>query len=140
MVSEEKIRKKIKRKLKIDNKRLVHSFKYASDGIIQAYKGEQNLKIHTLVAILVIIAGFLLEIDYVEWLVVLVLIGLVLTCEFFNTAIEYTVDLASPKIHPLAKAAKDTASAGVLMMSIISAIVGIMIFLPKIINVLGEWL
>ena len=57
--------------------------------------------------------------------------------EFFNTAIEYVVDLASPNIHPLAKAAKDTASAGVLMMAIISAVIGCVIFIPKIIEFIG---
>ena len=140
MASEEKIRKKVKKKLKIDNKRLVNSFKYAKEGIKQSYKGEQNLKIHTFIAILVIIFGFFLKISYLEWLVCLVLIGLVLMAEFFNTAIEYVVDLASPKIHPLAKAAKDTASAGVLMMAIISAIIGLVIFVPKLINFIGELL
>ena len=58
-------------------------------------------------------------------------------CEFFNTAIEYVVDLASPKIHPLAKAAKDTTSAGVLIMAIISAIIGGIIFIPKLIDYIG---
>ena len=57
--------------------------------------------------------------------------------EFFNTSIEYVVDLASPNIHPLAKAAKDVASAGVLMMAIISVIVGLIIFLPKLIEYFG---
>lgn len=137
MELQEKVRKKVKRKLKLDNKRLVHSFKYAFSGIVQAYKGEQNLKIHTVVAILVIIFGAILKISYTEWLVCLVLIGLVLMAEFFNTAIEYVVDLASPKIHPLAKAAKDTASAGVLVMAIISAIIGLMIFVPKLIGFIG---
>ena len=137
MKSEEKIRRKIKRKLKIDNKRLINSFKYASEGIKQSYKGEQNLKIHTFIAILVIVFGFFLKISYFEWLVCLLLIGLVLMTEFFNTAIEYVVDLASPKIHPLAKAAKDTASAGVLMMAIISAIIGLIIFVPKLIEFIG---
>lgn len=137
MVSEEKVRNKVKRKLKINNKRLVNSFKYASEGIKQSYKGEQNLKIHTFIAVLVIVFGFFLKISYVEWLVCLVLIGLVLMAEFFNTAIEYVVDLASPKIHPLAKAAKDTASAGVLMMAIISAIIGLVIFVPKLLEFIG---
>ncbi len=137
MVSEEKVRKKVKRKLKIDNKRLANSFKYASEGIKQSYKGEQNLKIHTFIAILVIVFGFFLKISYLEWLVCLILIGLVLMSEFFNTAIEYVVDLASPRIHPLAKAAKDTASAGVLMMAIISAIIGLIIFVPKLIEFIG---
>ena len=115
MVSRDKI--KIKG-LKLDKKRLITSFKYAFEGILQAYVGEQNLKIHTVIAILVIIFGFILKISYTEWLVCLVLIGLVLMAEFFNTSIEYLVDLVSPEIHPLAKATKDTASAGVLMMAI----------------------
>ncbi len=134
MVSRDKI--KIKG-LKLDKKRLTNSFKYAFEGILQAYVGEQNLKIHTVIAILVIIFGFILKISYTEWLVCLVLIGLVLMAEFFNTSIEYLVDLASPEIHPLAKATKDTASAGVLMMAIISAIIGLIIFVPKLISFVG---
>lgn len=123
--------------LKLDEKRLINSFKYAFSGIVQAYRGEQNLKIHTLIAVVVIIGGFVFRINYVEWLICLILIGLVLMAEFFNTALEYVVDLASPDIHPLAKAAKDTASAGVLVFAIISALIGIIIFLPKIINFIG---
>lgn len=134
MASQEK--NKIK-EFKFNKKRLTDSFKYASSGIVQAYIGEQNLKIHTIIALIVVLAGFVLKISYIEWLICLVLIGLVLMAEFFNTAIEYVVDLISPEIHPLAKAAKDTASAGVLMMAIISAIVGIIIFLPKITNIIG---
>ena len=134
MVSRDKI--KIK-ELKLDKKRLTNSFKYAVEGILQAYVGEQNLKIHTVIAILVIIFGFILKISYTEWLVCLVLIGLVLMAEFFNTSIEYLVDLVSPEIHPLAKATKDTASAGVLMMAIISAIIGLIIFIPKLISFIG---
>lgn len=134
MVSRDKI--KIK-ELKLDKKRLTNSFKYAFEGILQAYIGEQNLKIHTVIAVLVIIFGFILKISYTEWLVCLVLIGLVLMAEFFNTSIEYLVDLTSPEIHPLAKATKDTASAGVLMMAIISAIIGLIIFVPKLINFIG---
>lgn len=134
MVSRDKI--KIK-ELKLDKKRLTNSFKYAFEGILQAYVGEQNLKIHTVIAVLVIIFGFILKISYTEWLVCLVLIGLVLMAEFFNTSIEYLVDLASPEIHPLAKATKDTASAGVLMMAIISSIIGLIIFVPKLISFIG---
>ena len=140
MALQEKVREKVKHKLGLDEKRLANSFKYAWQGIIQSYRGEQNLKIHTFFAILVIVFGFFLKIDYLEWIACLILIGLVLMAEFFNTAIEYVVDLASPSVHPLAKAAKDTASAGVLMMAIISAIVGLIIFVPKIIDFIGGYL
>ena len=122
---------------KLDAKRLGRSFKAAFEGISSTYKKEQNIKIHTMISFVVILGGFLFKINYIEWLVCLVLIGFVMMAEFFNTAIEYVVDLASPDIHPLAKAAKDTASAGVLMMAIISALIGCVIFMPKIINFIG---
>lgn len=122
---------------KLDIKRLGRSFKAAFEGIVSTYKKEQNIKIHTVMAIIVVLGGLLFRISYFEWLVCLVLIGFVLMAEFFNTAIEYVVDLASPNIHPLAKAAKDTASAGVLMMAIVSAIIGCVIFIPKVIGFVG---
>ena len=129
-----------KKRVILDKKRLVNSFRYAFYGICEAYKGEQNLKIHTVIAVLVVIFGFVFQISYLEWFVCLILVGLVLMAEFFNTAIEYVVDLASPNIHPLAKLAKDTASAGVLMMAIISAIIGLIIFVPKVVEFVGELL
>ena len=130
-------KRKIEYNNTLDAKRLSRSFKAAFEGIASTYKKEQNIKIHTFIAILVIIFGFFLKINYIEWLVCLVLIGFMLMAEFFNTAIEYVVDLASPDIHPLAKAAKDTASAGVLMMAIIAAVTGLVIFVPKLIDFIG---
>ena len=121
----------------LDGKRLGRSFKAAFEGIASTYKKEQNIKIHTIISLIVIVSGIVFKINYIEWLVCLVLIGFVLMAEFFNTAIEYVVDLASPNIHPLAKAAKDTASAGVLMMAIIAAVIGCVIFIPKIIEFVG---
>ena len=132
-----KKKKNIEYSNKLDAKRLVRSFKAAFEGIASTYKKEQNIKIHTIISLIVVLAGFIFKINYIEWLVCLVLIGFVMMAEFFNTSIEYVVDLASPDIHPLAKAAKDTASAGVLMMAIISALIGCVIFIPKIIEFVG---
>jgi diacylglycerol kinase len=132
-------KRKIEYNNTLDAKRLSRSFKAAFEGIASTYKKEQNIKIHTFIAILVIVFGFFLKINYIEWLVCLVLIGFMLMAEFFNTAIEYVVDLASPDIHPLAKAAKDTASAGVLMMAIIAAVTGLVIFVPKLIEFVGGY-
>ena len=129
--------RKIQYNNSLDAKRLGRSFKAAFEGIACTYKKEQNIKIHTMISLIVVFGGILFKISYIEWLVCLVLIGFVLMAEFFNTAIEYVVDLASPNIHPLAKAAKDTASAGVLMMAILSAIIGCIIFVPKIIEFVG---
>ena len=123
----------------LDGKRLGRSFKAAFEGIASTYKKEQNIKIHTIISLIVIVGGIVFKINYIEWLVCLVLIGFVMMAEFFNTAIEYVVDLASPDIHPLAKAAKDTASAGVLMMAIIAAVTGLVIFVPKLIEFVGGY-
>lgn len=121
----------------IDKKRLRNSFKYAFEGVMTAYKTEQNLRIHTVVAILVIICGFVFKISNLEWFVCFILIGLVLMAEFFNTAFEHIVDMISPEFNIHAKNAKDMASSGVLAMAIISAIVGLIIFVPKIIELIG---
>lgn len=126
-----------KAKFEKSKKRFINSFKYAFIGIATTYKKEQNIKVHTLIAFLVIVFGFILKISYVEWLTCLTMIGLVITAEIVNTAIETTVDLASPEIHPLAKQAKDIASGAVLVSAITSAIIGLIIFVPKLISMIG---
>ncbi len=121
----------------VDKKKLKNSFKYAFQGIVSAYKDEQNLRIHTVVAILVIIFAFILKISKVEFIICVILIGLVLMTEFVNTAIENLVDLVTLEKNPYAKIAKDTAAAGVLVFALFSAAIGLTIFVPKIINLIG---
>lgn len=125
------------RKKVLDKKRLRNSFKYAFEGVATAYKTEQNLRIHTIVAIFVVVFGFLFKISHLEWFICLILIGLVLMAEFFNTALENIVDMITQDVNPYAKKAKDMASSGVLAMAMISAIVGLIIFIPKIICLIG---
>ena len=129
---------KSKDKKMIDKKKLSNSFKYAAQGVISAYKDEQNLRIHTIVAILVIIFGFILRIPKIEFIICIILIGLVFLAEFVNTAIENLVDLVTLEKNPYAKVAKDTAAAGVLVFTCFSAIIGLIIFVPKIIDFIGE--
>jgi diacylglycerol kinase (ATP) len=117
-------------------KRLFNSFKYALEGIIYAFKYEQNIIVHTLVMILVIILGIVVKLNIYECLICLILFGLVIATEMINTSIEATVDLACKKKDPLAKIAKDTASGAVLIFAITSAIVGLIIFIPKIIELI----
>ena len=117
-------------------KRLIKSFKYAIEGIIYAFKYEQNIIVHTLVMALVIVFGVILKISVFEWLICLILFGLVIATEMINTAIEATVDLACDKKHPLAKVAKDTASGAVLVFAITASIAGTIIFIPKIIDII----
>ena len=119
-------------KLRKKRKKLRNSFKYAFEGIEEAWKTEQNLKIHFVIMALVIIAGFIFKISAMEWMVCLLLFAIVISLELINTAIETTVDIAMPEIHEKAKYAKDIAAGAVLFSAIISVIVGFIIFLPKI--------
>lgn len=118
--------------LKKKRKKLRNSFKYAFEGVHRELREEQNLKIHILIMLLVILSGFLLKISLMEWIICIILFGFVICLELINTAIELTVDLAMPEIHEKAKAAKDIAAAAVLIAAICSAIIGVIIFLPKI--------
>ena len=119
------------------NKKLINSFKYAFTGMWSAYKSERNMKIHIAVAILVILFGVFLQISTYEWIACIVCFAMVIGSEMFNTAIETFVDIAMPKKDERAKKAKDVADGGVLVFAIGSAIIGSIIFIPKIIDYLN---
>lgn len=82
---------------------------------------------------LAIILGFILKLSSIEWAILTITIGLVLILEFINTSLEQIVDLVSPEIKEKAKVAKDVAAAGVLVSAVTAVLVGIFLFLPKII-------
>lgn len=124
---------KKRRKFKVKFKKLINSFKYAFTGIFSALKTERNLKIHISIATLVIIFGIILKISKIEWLICLICIMTVISSELINTAIETTVDIAMPNKNELAKRAKDIGAASVIVLATISAIIGLIIFVPKII-------
>lgn len=111
-------------------KRLL-SFKYAYRGIRKVFGKEANMNIHIVIAVLVLICGFVFSISLTEWMFCLFCFGLVIGAEMFNTAIENVVDLVSPEHHPLAGKAKDVAAGAVLICAIFSAIIGLLIFVPK---------
>lgn len=113
-------------------KKIINSFKYALQGFVQAFKSEKNMKIHTIITMLVIIVAIILKISFIEWLICIVLISMVIAAELFNTAIETTVDLAMPEKNEKAKIAKDVSASAVLILAISAAIIGLIIFLPKI--------
>ncbi len=115
-------------------KRLINSFKYSIAGLKHAYKKEQSMTIHVIVAFLVIVASLFFKINNVEWLFVILLIGFVIATELINTAIEATVDLLSPKRNEFARVAKDTAAAAVFILSLVAFVGGLIIFIPKIIE------
>ena len=113
-------------------KKIINSFKYAFEGIFTAFKAEKNMKIHFIIMLLVIILGIMLKISSVEWIICIILFGFVISLELVNTAIENTVDLITQEKHPKAKIAKDVAAGAVLIAAITAAIIGLIIFVPKI--------
>ncbi len=117
---------------KMERKKLSNSFRYAGEGIISAFLSERNMKIHVTIMFLVIFCGFYFQISVSEWMTCLVLFGLVIAFEIMNTALETVVDIAMPEQNPKAKLAKDLAAGAVLVAAIVAAIIGLMIFFPKI--------
>lgn len=114
--------------------RYYKSFFHAIDGIVYAIVCEHNMIIILVSALLATLTGIWLSISLMEWLFVILMIGMIAAAELLNTAIEALVDLSSPKFHKLAKIAKDTASSATLILSFTALIGGIIIFLPKILE------
>lgn len=114
-------------------KHIVKSFKYAIDGVKEAFQNERNMKIHVALAIIAILFGFLLNLNNTEWAILALTIGFVFSMEFINTSLEQIVDIVSPEKQEKAKIAKDVAAAGVLISALVAILVGAFLFLPKII-------
>jgi diacylglycerol kinase len=106
------------------------SFRPAFNGLIRVLKYEHNARIHLLAALVAIIMGILLHINRVEWLFVILCIGMVITAEIINTAIEKLVDRVSPEKNETARFIKDVSAAAVLVSSLIALVSGLIIFLP----------
>ncbi len=119
------------------NKCVGQSFKNAFNGFFQAVAKERNMKIHIVVAIMVIILGMLFKLDTPRWMAVIFAIGLVFVSELFNTAIEFLTDMVTTEYSKQAKQVKDTSAAAVLVSAAISVIIGIIVFLGPIINLLS---
>ena len=116
--------------------RYYKSFCHALSGIWYALKCEHNMIIIFVAAIVVVTAGLFLNLSAYEWLFCIMSFGMVSATEMINTSIEAVVDLETQKYHPLAKIAKDTASSATLIFSITAFIGALIIFLPKILELL----
>ncbi len=108
----------------------ITTFKHAFRGIWQAVVMEPNIKIHLGVALIVIILGFLFNISSNDWEKIVILIGMVISLELTNTAIEAVVDSLTSVEHPGAKLAKDVSAGAVLVAAITALVCGIIIFTP----------
>ena len=120
-----------------DKRTFKGSVKNCLDGISYVTKSEKNFKREIALGIIALILSYILKIDKIEFIIVLTIICLVLTTEIINTAIERAVDLVTKEYHELARIAKDVSAGSVLVTSIFALIIGIIIFIPKIITLLG---
>lgn len=112
------------------------SFTHAFRGIGIIFKTGPNFWLGIFFAILAIILGFWLKITHTEWLFIILSIGLVLGAEAFNTAIEIDINLTCPNYHPYARDTKDVAAGAVIIFVIMAGVMGVIIFLPKIIDII----
>ncbi len=113
------------------------SFRFACQGLADLLRSQPNARIHLAIAVAVTGAGIFFRISRMEWVAVVICIVLVFALEAVNTALEYLTDLVSPDFHPMAGKVKDVAAAAVLVAAAGSLVVGIIIFLPKILILFG---
>ena len=124
------------KKYKASVKGYLKGFSYAIDGLKSAYKNEQSMTIHFFTTILIIILCIVLKASVLEWAVSILLLGLIAGMELINTSLEAVIDLISPKIHPLAKVGKDTASAAVAFLSCIAFLFWVILFGPRLVTLI----
>lgn len=114
-------------------RKLTSSFKYAIRGIIYAFKTQRNLKIHTIMAMVVLTLSYVLKVTTIELLILLLSTFLVIVTEIINSAIEKNIDLYTSEVDRNAMLGKDMAAGAVLMSTINATIIGSIIFIPKLI-------
>lgn len=118
-------------------KRRLKSFKYASNGLFYVITTQTNMQIHVMAMVFVITSGIIFKISITEWLFIVLAIALVLVSEIVNTTIEEIVNFISPEYNKKAGLIKDLGAAFVLLAAIFAIVVGIIIFSPKIIQLLN---
>ena len=111
---------------------LLNAFRVAFVGFGYALRTQRNLQIHLVIGLCVAVAGITFGLNTSEWCLIVLCIGLTWTAELLNTSVEVLVDLLSPEYHERARVAKDVAAAAVLCAAGASAIVGLLIFGPRL--------
>lgn len=120
----------------INGRKVLRSFRFAGQGIVDLFRYENNAKVHLLIAGLVIIAGFWLRLSRIEWAILLTQVGLVWAAEAVNTALEKLCDFVSPGRHPQIKAIKDLSSGAVLIVAITAVVVGLLVLGGKVLELM----
>ncbi|MDP2671524.1 MAG: diacylglycerol kinase family protein [bacterium] len=107
-----------------------NSIRFAVAGLIHVFTTQRNFRLQSILGLLTILLALLFDFDRVEWIILLLTIGLVLTAEIANTVLETLVDLSVTRLHPKAKIAKDLAAAAVLIIAVFAAFIGAFLFWP----------
>ena len=111
-------------------KKHLASYRFAFRGIWIAMQSEKNMIIHTIAALAVMIVNYILEISRLEWLLTIILIGVVCAAEIFNTAIEKLADRVTTENDLMVGQVKDLAAGAVLIVCIAAAACGVIIYWP----------
>ena len=115
-------------------KRTLRTFKYSAQGLAYAYKNEQSMWIHAAATIVTVTLGIIFSLSLTEWALIFIALGVILASELINTAIEAAVDLCTLEIHPLAKIAKDCGSAATFVLTLVSIVICLFVFIPHFIG------
>ena len=110
----------------------LRSVSHALSGIRLMLRSQHNAWVHAAVTVAVLATSFILEISRAEWCAIVIAIASVWTAEALNTAFEFLCDVASPEFHPAVKNAKDVAAGAVLITAVGAAVVGLLVFLPRL--------
>ena len=108
------------------------SFRYAFAGWWYVLRTQRNAWIHAVASVAVFLVALWLGLGRIDWAILILTVAVVWVAEFVNTSVEAVVDLLSPEIHPLAKAAKDIAAAAVLIAALAAVVVGLLVLGPPL--------
>ena len=122
----------------INGRKVLRSFRFAGQGVVDLFRYENNARVHLLIAGMVIGVGLWLRLNRVEWAIILTQIGLVWAAEAMNTALEKLCDFVSPGLHPQIKAIKDLSSGAVLILAIMAIVVGVLVLGGRALELIGD--
>jgi len=121
-------------------KQFINSLGHAIDGFRYLYRTQNNVRIHIIITIGIIFLSIVLGISIFEWGLIILTMALVWITESFNTVYERLFDLVDPKVNPLVKIGKDVSAAAVLISAVVSIIIGILVFLPHLLEILFTYI
>jgi len=121
-------------------KQFINSLGHAIDGFRYLYRTQNNVRIHIIITIGIIFLSIVLGISIFEWGLIILTMALVWITESFNTVYERLFDLVDPTVNPLVKIGKDVSAAAVLISAVVSIIIGILVFLPHLLEILFTYI